>query len=423
MADDPRSGAAAGLDTATQLTRHLKWILPAAAIAAAWIVGVSLLWPTEVPDGLRQPDLEASAFFERQVLEEARDYERFTRVNAVTSVVVLLIVLALYARHGERFARESAAGRIGTGMLLGMLGFAFVWLAQLPFGLVQLWWDRRHDVSEQGYVEWLLTTFFSLGDVFLTVCAAILIVMALAGPLRDRWWIAAAPVFAVLGVLLTFVGPWFVFPTDPLKDDRLAAQARQLAREQGVSDIPVRVQDVDEFTDEPNAFAIGLGPTRRVFLWNTILEPPFSDREVRVVIAHEFAHHSRDHLWKLGGWFALVALPSAWLLALATRRRGGMYQARAVPVALLVAVALQVAATPAQNVVSRRLEAEADWVALETARDPRAARELHAELAETSLQDPDPPRWAFLLFDTHPTALQRIEMVEAWQARNGRRGR
>ena len=51
------------------------------------------------------------------------------------SIVVLIVVLAIYARHGERFTRESAAGRIGTGMLLAMLGFAFVWLAQLPFGL------------------------------------------------------------------------------------------------------------------------------------------------------------------------------------------------------------------------------------------------------------------------------------------------
>jgi STE24 endopeptidase len=421
LADDPHPGRPG--DTPAGLIRILKWTLPAAAIAAVWVVGVPLLWPTEVPDNLHLPQIETAAVFERQILEEARAYERFTRVNALVSVVVLLVVLAVYARHGERFARESAAGRIGTGMLLGMLGFAFVWLAQLPFGLAQLWWDRRHDVSEQGYIEWLLTSFFSLGDVFLTVCVAILIVMALAGPLRDRWWIAGAPVFACLVVLLTFIGPWFVFPTRSLEDERLAAQARRLAQEQGVSDIPVRVQDVDEFTDEPNAFAIGLGPTRRVFLWNTILESPFSDREVRVVIAHEFAHHSQDHLWKLSGSFALIALPSAWLLALATRRRGGMYAARAVPLALLVAVALQIAVTPAQNVLTRRYEAEADWVALQTARDPRAAKELHTELAQTSLQDPEPPGWAFVLFDTHPTAMQRIEMVEAWRARNRRRER
>lgn len=385
------------------------------------MVVVPLLWPTDVPDDLALPDLAPSAYFERDALDEARDYERFTRINAVLSLAVLLVVLVIYAREGERFTRESAAGRIGTGMLLAMLGFAFVWLAELPFGVAQLWWDRRHDVSEQGYVDWALSSFFSLGGVFVFVSAAVLIAMAFARPLRQRWWIPAAVVWAALGLLFTFLGPYLVPDLKPLRDDRLAAQAERLARAQGVSDIEVRVEDVDEFTDEPNAFAMGLGPTRRVILWNTLLEPPFDDREVRLVIAHELAHHSRDHLWKLSGWLALVALPTAWLVAIATRPRGGMFEPRAVPVALLVVVLLQVAVTPAQNAVSRRYESEADWVALQTARDPRAALELEQELAETTLSDPDPPDWAMALFGTHPPTIERIAMVEAWKARTGRR--
>ena len=413
MADDARAG-----DATAGLTRHLKWILPAAAIAVAWAVALPLLWPTDVPDDLRLPDLDSSAYFDRSTLDEAQDYEAFTRINGLLSVVVLLVVLAFYARHGERFTRESAAGRIGTGMLLGMIGFAFVWLAQLPFGLVQHWWDRRHDVSDQSYLEWLARTWFSLGDVFLTVSVAIVIVMALARVLRDRWWLIGAPVFVGLVLLMTFAGPLFVPQQRPLKDRQLAAEARRYAQEQGVPHIPVRVEDVDEFTDEPNAFAIGLGPTRRVFLWNTLLQRPFSKEEVQVVIAHELGHHSRDHLWKLSGWFALVAFPTAWAIALLTRRRGGMYEARAVPLALLAAVALQIALAPAQNALTKRYEAEADWVSLDTTRDPQAAIGLHEDLAETSLADPDPPGWAGVLFGTHPSAMERIAMARAWRERN-----
>lgn len=394
--------------------------MPAALVIAAWVVVTPILWPTDVPDNLSLPDLDPGAYFERDALEEARDYARFTRINGVLSIVALLVVLAVYARHGERFTRESAAGRIGTGMLLAMLGFAFVWLAQLPFGVAQLWWDRGHDVSEQGYVDWALSSFFSLGGVFVFVSAAVLIAMALAKPLRQLWWIPGAVVFAGLGLLFTFAGPFLIPDQTPLRNDRLAAQAKQLAREQGVSDIKVRVEDVDAFTNEPNAFAIGLGPTRRVILWNTLLEPPFSDREVRVVIAHELAHHSRDHLWKLSGWYALAALPVAWMIAIATRRRGGMFEPRAVPLALLVAVVLQTAVTPAENVVSRRYEAEADWVALQTTRDPGPAARLEEKLAETTHTDPEPPEWTTALFGTHPTTMDRIAMVEAWRARHGR---
>jgi len=382
------------------------------------VVGGLLLWPTEVPDNLRLPDLDPRAFFTSSELEEAEDYGLFTTINAVLATLAVLAVLFLYARHGERFVRESAAGRIGTGMLLGMLGFAFVWFAQLPFGLVQLWWDRRHDVSEVGYVDYAISSWFSLGGVFLFVCVAIVIVMALARLLRDEWWIPGAAVFVGLGLLFAFVSPYLVPDQSSLRNDRLEAAADRLAKQQGVPDIPVKVEDVDEFTDEPNAFAAGLGPTRRVILWNTLLDEPFSDREVRVVIAHELAHHSRDHIWKSFGFFALLAAPMALLVAVATRRRGGMYDPRAVPLALFVVIVLQIVVTPAQNVISRRLEAEADWVALETARDPHAQREVFRDLAETSLSDPDPPEWEMMLFGTHPAAIDRIAMAEAWRSRN-----
>ena len=81
-----------------------------------------------------------------------------------------------------RYARESAAGPIGTGMLLGMLGLAIVWIAQLPFTVAALWWQRRHDVSEVGYFEYVFGDWLALGGTFVAVCLALLIVMALA-----RW--------------------------------------------------------------------------------------------------------------------------------------------------------------------------------------------------------------------------------------------
>jgi Zn-dependent protease with chaperone function len=56
-------------------------------------------------------------------------------------------------------------------------------------------------------------------------------------------------------------------------------------------------------------------------------------------------------------------------------------------------------------------------VALQSSRDPQAARELFKDLSKTSLTDPDPPPWWHVAFDTHPTTMQRIEMVEAWRAR------
>lgn len=412
-----RRGGAGGR---RRIARRLPLALLLVALAAAWAAGFWLLWQRDVPADLELPEVDAGALLSPAQLDEARAYERFLRVDFLLAEVTVLLVFGLYARYGRRFTRESAAGRIGTGMLLAMLGFALLWLAQLPFGVAALWWERRHGVSEQDYGTWIFESWLGLGGAFLFVCLAILIVMGLAGPLPHRWWLPGGAVFVGLAVLFAFVLPYMLPSQEPLRDRELLAAADRFAREQGLAETPpVRVQEVREFTTAPNAEAAGLGPSRRIILWDTLLDGRFAAEEVRVVLAHELAHLSREHIWKLVGWYALFAFPGAYLIARATRRRGGMREAEAVPLALFVLVALSFLALPLQNAFVRHLEAEADWVALETTRDAEAARALFRRFGTTALVDPDPPTWSYLLMETHPTLADRVAMAEAWERRGG----
>jgi STE24 endopeptidase len=73
------------------------------------------------------------------------------------------------------------------------------------------------------------------------------------------------------------------------------------------------------------------------------------------------------------------------------------------------------AAAPIENAVSRRYEAEADWAALQATRDPAAATRLFRSFARTSLQQPNPPAWEYVLLQTHPTLAQRIAMAQRWR--------
>lgn len=419
MAAEPRTVSAAD-----RLRKALLWSPAAIAFAAAWIFAAERLWSSStIPDDLHLPHLDQTDFFSSTYLDRASDYERFLRIDFALSALVLLVVLGLYARYGERFTRESAAGRVGTGMFLGMLGFAFVWLAELPFGVAGLWWERRHGISKQGYLEVIVGSFRGLGGQFLFICAAIGIVMGLAAVMRRRWWIVAAPVFVGLALGFAFVQPYLLGGLHDLKNPKVAADARMLARKEGVAGVDVKVQKVRKETTAPNAEAVGIGPSRRVILWDTLLDGRFNRRQVRTVIAHELGHVERNHILKGIGWFGLAALPAAFLVALATRRRGGLYRPEAVPVALFVVITIQVATIPLQNVVSRHVEAEADWIALQTTHDPSAATGAFHELAVASRTQPRPPKWAYLLFDSHPTVMQRIEMVRAWEERENARGR
>lgn len=396
---------------ASRLTRTSTLALLAGAVL--WLLAAKALWDAtaSVPSG---PSLSPGQFFSDSFLGSSASYERFLAVDSLLAIVALLAVLTVYARRGHRLMRESAAGRVGTGMLLGMLGFAVVWLAEIPFGLAAVWWQRDHGVSRQGYLEWLVESFLGLGGTFLFVAAALAIAMGLAGVLRSWWWVAAVPVFAGLALLFTLASPYLLPATSPLNDLRLA-EAQALERVEGVKGARFAVEDVDRFTTAPNAEATGIGPTRTVILWNTLLSGDFSRAEVRAVLGHEIAHIAHGDPLKQAGWLALFLIPAAGLIELLTRRRGGMARAEAVPVALLALVILQLLAIPAFNLVSRRAEASADWSSLEATHEPASARSMFRHLATTSHSSPDPPPWTSLLYGSHPTIMQRIEMTYAWE--------
>ena len=405
------------------MTRPVRAVVVAAA-AAGWLAAATLLWTSSVvPGGLHLSGLDPHRYFAAGELRRAASFERFEYLDFIASQIVLVGVLAAYARWGAGYARQSAAGRIGTGMFLGMVGFAFVWIAEIPFGVAELWWERRHDVSHVGYVEWIFGDWGQLGGEFLFVCLALLIVMGLAGWLRTSWWIPGAATFVALGALFAFVSPYLLPDIHSLSVERpaLARAAHRIAAAEHVADVPIRVERVSGETSAANAMAVGIGPSRRVVLWDTLLDGRFGSRQVEFVIAHEYGHQARRHIQKDIAWYALFALPGAYLIARLTRRRGGMANPAAVPLSLLVLVVLQLCALPLQNVITRRTEAEADWMALRTTHDPAADRRLMQSFTRTSYADPDPPSWAYLLLENHPTIMQRIALANAWAARE--RGR
>ena len=389
-----------------------------AVLAGAWLVAAILLWrTTRVPDDLALPAIELRDYFSSADLDRAERFGRFFRIEFPLSQLTLLAALAFWAWRGPRYVRESAAGRIGTGMLLGMLGLAVAWLSQLPFRVSEVWWTRRYGLLRTSYAEALFGDWLALGGEFLAISLTLLIVMGLAGRFPRHWWIGAAPVFVALGAFFIFTYP-YLGGTERLDDPKLQADARMLAKQQGLDEIRVDVEEVSAETSVPNAQAAGFGPSRRVVLWDTLLE--FPDDEVRIVLAHEFGHLSRNHLAKALGWYALFAFPGAFLIALATRRRGGMAAPEAVPWSLLVVVVLGLAALPFENAISRHTEAEADWVALETTRDPRAAERLFERFTRVALEEPSPPGWERLLTASHPTVEERIRMAVAWRQRHDR---
>lgn len=376
------------------------------ALAAGWFAAAALLWRTAVPD-LDVVPLDPAQIFSSEHLERSARYEGFHRVNWALASFVQIGVLLAVVRLAPRFRWRGIVG----GIALGAGTLVAVWLARLPFVIAAHWWRRRYDVSDAGYGTILVDPWLERIGGLAAAAGAIGLFMLLARRLGDRWWVVGGPAFALVGSLFLLAQPLLLAPRlQPLRDPALVADIRELAREQGVGEVDVEVRDASRRTRAINAEFYGVGPTKRVVIWDTALER-LSRRELRVLVSHEIGHVEADHVWKSVGWLVLFAIPGAYVVALVTRRRGGLGEPAAVPLALLAIAVLQLALLPGVGAISRRYEREADWLSLRTTRDPEAFEGLTRKLAEAALADPDPPRWARISLGTHPTPMERIELA------------
>ena len=381
-------------------------------------MAASILWRTKVPADLHLPSLNERSIFGARLVGRAQDYERFLNVSWFLSTLAGLGALIWMARRGPSLARSLGLGRVNAGIIAAVVTLTVVWAVSLPFGLASDWWQRRHGISTESYGASLATAWGGLlGRTFIAFLVLALF-LGLAKKLGSWWWAASAPLLVALFASLQFVAPYLLsIQSHPLEDRKLAREIRLLEQREDAGNPTVREQKVSDTTTAANAYSAGIGPSQRVVFWDTLLDGRFSDHEVRFVAAHELAHLARNHIAKSIAWFALLVVPILGAAAFFTQRRGGLRNPGTVPLALLVIVAALLVSLPLRNQITRRYEAEADWVALNATHDPAAARGLFRVFTRTSLQDPTPPWWAHVLLDDHPTALVRIEQSAAWTER------
>jgi STE24 endopeptidase len=389
-------------------------IVVAATLALAWLAAALLLWQTEVPDGLTLPDLDARAVFGGDLVDDNERYARLLRVLLVLSLAAQLGVLVLAARYRRALGDRVLGPPLVRAALLGAGLVAALWVVRVPFAVVRHWWRRRHDVSDLDYGSYLVGGWpWLLGQLVVAAVAAAAVVY-LARRLERRAWIAAWAALVVLAAAYVLAGPLLLAPRlEPLRDERLRADIQALGAELGVDDVRVRVRRAAERTRAVNAEAVGLRPSTTVVLWDTLLRPGVGRGEVRFIAAHELAHVARHHPEKGVAWFALLALPCAWVLFRVTDLR----RPSDVPLAALAAVLLAVAVSPFANAISRRYEQEADWLALRATADPASGEALFRRFARASLTDPDPPGVWHALNGTHPTLVERVALARVSRAR------
>jgi STE24 endopeptidase len=362
--------------------------------------------------------------FTEQERERARRYHRPRYAVRVAELALGIAVPAALA-FGQ-------VGRLASGAwwaeaaFLSALVVLVGTLARLPLSVWRFRHERSWGFSTQSVSGWLGDKAKGTGIGILLTSGAMLGLVSLARAYPDWWPVLAGLGAAGLVALLTFVAPIVLEPIfnrfRPLEDEELADELRRLSVRAGVPVRDVLVADASRRTRKHNAYVSGLGRTRRVVLWDTLLERG-RRAELGLVVAHELGHRRLRHV----AWGTLVAMAGAAASVLAlwlVLRWDGLHEAlgvsgagdpEIVPFAIAFVTTLDLAGVPFWTAMSRRFERSADRFSLELTRDPAAYEAVHHGLAIANLGDLDPPRLYYLALHGHPTAPERIAAGRAWK--------
>jgi STE24 endopeptidase len=248
--------------------------------------------------------------------------------------------------------------------------------------------------------------------------------MALIRRIPRHWWLPAAALAGGLAAVFVWIAPVVLAPIfnrfEALPEgSRTRAEVLALGERAGVEIGEVYRVDASRRVTSLNAYVDGLGPTKRVVLYDNLLDE--ADREeVASVVAHELGHVAHDDIPR-GIAYILIVAPLGMLftreLGTALARRAGADPAApaAIPAYLFALSLAALVLNVPGNQLSRKVEASADDFALELTGEPEALVDLQLRLARTNLSDPDPPGLYAALFATHPPTVERIGAALAYE--------
>lgn len=384
-------------------------ILGAAAVAYLLLVLAGML-------AYSPGDDPGKIYFSGHFLTRAAAYQRAGLTVSLLRLAFNLLFLAAAACAALRYFQASprppfaaAAGYIFVFLLL-------MRLLRLPFDFYRGYnIEHRFGFSAQTAAEWFADYGKSALVELLISAAALAGLYLLVTRLPGQWWLPAGAVVAIFLVLSSYLYPLLIEPLfyrfTPLEDEELRQQILDLAARGGVEVEGVLVADAGRRTHKVNAYFSGIGGTRRIVIYDTLLER-FTPQEVLAVIAHEMGHWKRRHIEQgiiAGAAASFVAL---YALQLLLQKMNLHADIRALPLAMLFFTLASLAAAPVENALSRHWEREADRIAFSLTGDRDTFVSLYRKLAQSNLSVPQPHPFLKATIYTHPPPLERIEAAQ-----------
>lgn len=419
-------------------TARAVLLVGAVSIGSALILALASRTPATVR--LNEPGQEArdpalgASFTDEQVARHGA-YRAPGYLAFGLSLIVELTLLVVLCR-GPWIGIVGSLERLPGGwpvraLLLGAIAALLGSVVSLPLSYVRGYamehaWAR----STQDVAGWFSDVGRSLGIAAVVAGVSALVFFAMIRWQPRTWWFLGWVAFTALTALMTFLYPIAIAPLfnkfTPLEEGSLRDRSLELAAQAGVSVDDVLVADASRRSTAENAYVAGIGSSKRLVLYDTLIRSG-TEEETLHVVAHELGHRAENHVFKnvliasgglflgFGALFWLSKRASFWDWAGAD----GISDLRSIPLLMLFVSIVTLLLLPVENFISRTHETRADEIALELTDDPETAVRTFRRLGFSNLADLRPPDIAVGLLYTHPSIPERIEAALRFERDGG----
>jgi len=372
------------------------------------------------------------------VFQDTVDPEKLRKISAYTADSDHFQMIATLANQGfylvillsgflpwlVKIIRSWEYGVIVEGLIFFAVLSLLTNLFRLPFSLYEVFViEDRYGFNTMTFRMWISDLFKNM--VILTILGGVLLWLLLTLVVHGgkAWWVWAWMLVGGFELMMLWFYPAVIAPLfnkfEPIEDIGLVEHIRNLMEKVGLRVKAVLKMDAGKRSKHTNAYFTGIGRTKRIVLFDTLLAS-HPQEEILAVLAHEIGHWKKRHVLKQIILLEILSLAIFYIVAkflnwpLPYQTFG--FQESPVYVGLFLIGALLSPpgyfAQPLESALSRKFEREADDFCLDLMKTAEPMRQSLKRLALDNLANLTPhPIYAWFYY-SHPPLVDRIERLK-----------
>ncbi len=363
--------------------------------------------------------------------KRAKAYWRYKHtlslLGLVASVSYLIIIQFTVVSSHLKIIATSISSNFYIAFSIYLLTVSLIYhIVILPLNLYESFiLEHKFSLSNQNLLNWVKDDLKKLAISVIFFIILVETLYAIGKNFKGSWWFVSSIVWIIFSIIFTKLFPIFIIPIfykyNILSNSQVRNRTLHLAKAFNIKVMDVFEIDFSKNTKKANAALVGWGDTMRVILADNLIRE-FTTEEIEVVVAHEMAHYKLHHIWKLVSIGAIFTVIFFFILSriaqdIAVRMAASdPFDMSIFPACYLLFILYGIITIPAQNGILRKLEKDADILALKITNLKYAFISLMEKLAKKNMSDENPNALIeFLLYD-HPPIAKRIALAKKNQS-------